>query len=81
MQQVKFYFVTSSPFDEMRAFYKNFELNKYKNITVGIDTGFHLIRYFNITGVPFTAIYNDKKILKQTFGGAIDAKAIEDVLN
>jgi thiol-disulfide isomerase/thioredoxin len=81
LQNVNFYLLTSSPFDEMRAFYKNFELQKYKNITVGIDTGFYLIKYFKISGVPFTAIYTDKKILKQTFSGAVEAKMIKDIIN
>ena len=80
MQDVRFYLFTSSPYNDMKAFYKNFALNKYKNVTVGVDTGFALIKYFKIGGVPFTAIYTDEKILKQTFSGKIEAKVIKDVI-
>ena len=80
MQDVNFYLLTSSPFNEMKAFYKNFALNKYKNVTVGIDTGFAFIKYFKINGVPFTAIYDNEKILKQTFSGKVDAKVIKDII-
>lgn len=80
MQDVNFYFLTSSPFNDMQNYYKNFSLNKYKNVTVGIDTGFQFIKYFKIAGVPFTAIYTDKKTLKQTFSGKIEAKTIRDII-
>lgn len=80
MQDVRFYLITSSSFSDMKAFYKNFELNKYKNITVGVDTGFSFIKYFKISGVPFTAIYTRKKTLKQTFSGNVEAKVINDII-
>lgn len=80
MQDVRFYLLTSSPFNDMTAFYKNFALSKYKNVTVGIDTGFAFIKYFKISGVPFTAIYDDEKKLKQTFSGKIEAKVIKDII-
>jgi thiol-disulfide isomerase/thioredoxin len=80
MKDINFYFFTSSPYNEMIDFSKSFKLDQYSNITMGIDTGFYLIKYFKITGVPFTAIYTKDKKLKQTFGGNIEAKVIKDIL-
>ncbi|SFE44832.1 Thiol-disulfide isomerase or thioredoxin [Chitinophaga sp. CF118] len=79
LQDVRFYFLTSSPYNDMMSYYKNFQLQKYENVTVGIDTGFYLIKYFKIAGVPFTAIYTDEKKLKQTFVGKIEAEVIKDI--
>ena len=78
MKDVNFYLFTSSPYNEMIDFSKSFKLDQYSNVTIGVDTGFFLIKYFKITGVPFTAIYTKDKKLKQTFGGNIEAAVIKD---
>ena len=62
--------VTTLPFDKMLQFYQDFELAKFKNITVGRDTRFFFGNYFKIHYLPFLAIYDKKYKLLKTFEGA-----------
>jgi thiol-disulfide isomerase/thioredoxin len=62
--------ITTLSFDKMLQFYKDFELEKFKNITVGRDTRFFFANYFKIHYLPFLAIYDKKYKLLKTFQGA-----------
>ena len=76
MQQLKntrIYFVTAFPFRPMKEFYKVFKLAKYPNIVMGRDSSDYFLTYFKATGVPYTAIFDSKKRLKQVMPG--EAKA------
>ena len=73
LQHTRIYFVTAFPFGAMKEFYKVFELAKYPNIVMGSDTSDYFLKYFNATGVPYTAIFDSKKRLKQVMPG--EAKA------
>ena len=61
--------ITTLPFDKMVQFYKDFDLAKFKNITVGRDTRFFFPNYFKIHYLPFLAIYDKKYKLLKTFEG------------
>ena len=76
MQQLKntrICFVTAFPFGPMKEFYKVFKLAKYPNIVMGMDAKDYFLTYFKATGVPYTAIFDSKKRLKQVMPG--EAKA------
>lgn len=75
LKNVKLYMITYVSYGKMVKFYKDFEIGKYKNIILGRDSTLASLRYFNLTGVPFTAIY-DKRLLKRTYNRRIDAKEI-----
>jgi len=61
--------VTSQPFSKMKAFYREFELAKFKEITVGWDPRFFFPNYYKIKFFPFLAIYDKKyKYLKHFEG-------------
>lgn len=62
--------ITTLPFDKMVAFYKDFELQKFSNITVGRDTKFFFSNYFKIHYLPFLALYDKKYKLLKTFEGS-----------
>ena len=63
--------VTPMPFDRMKSFYQEYELDKYPNITVGRDQGFTLPVYYGIRFFPYLAFYNRKHELLSTFEGNV----------
>ena len=76
-KNVHLYLLTPYPFRQMKAFYKKLGLEKYSNdITIGIDKGNSFLSHFDTRLVPYTAIYNPKKRLIETFPGKTDIKTI-----
>lgn len=79
LKGIKFYMFTTAQFEEMKSFYSEYQLNKYANITVGIDyTGF-FGDYFKVSGVPYMAIYGKGKKLREAFSGSVYGKQIKQV--
>ncbi|MCO5239290.1 MAG: redoxin domain-containing protein [Chitinophagaceae bacterium] len=62
--------VTSMPFQKMKEFYTHYELDKFKNITVGRDPKFFFSNYFKVRYLPYLAIYDKNYKLLKTFEGA-----------
>lgn len=71
LKGIHFYFITGSPLQGLRDFNNEYQLAKYPNITAGIDTANFVRDYFEITGVPYTAIYGKEKTLHKTFMGKL----------
>ncbi len=61
--------VTPMPFERMKAFYAEYGLSKYPNITMGRDQNFTLPVYYGIRFFPYLAFYNKKHELLSTFEG------------
>jgi len=66
-RDVPIYYVTPSPFNNMRTFYRYFKLSQYPNIIMGRDSTAVFFHVFDATSTPLTAIYDAKKRLKQVF--------------
>ncbi|SHM57640.1 Redoxin [Chitinophaga jiangningensis] len=74
------YVVTNANFEEIKQYSKDFELDKYQqNFSYGIDTGYAILKYFGIHGVPFIAVYNRHHVLKQAFNGVTETKKLREV--
>ena len=71
LDKIHFYIFTTYPFGDMKKFYAYYQLNKYKNITVGIDTNNFFGEYFEARGFPYTAVYGKDKKLKKAFLGEV----------
>jgi len=65
LKKTRIYYVTPSPFAEIKAFYHHFKLAQYPNITIGRDTANFFMPYFKVTGVPYTMVFDSKKRLRQ----------------
>jgi len=76
LKDIPIYYVTPYPFWEMKVFYKHFKLDQYPNITMGREANDSFFRYFKAHGVPFTAVFDSKKRLKQAFISQIDANTL-----
>jgi len=79
LKNTKIYYVTAYPFDQMKVFYKAFKLEKYPNIVMGRDVKDYFLPYFKANGVPYTAVFDSKKRLKQVFGGETRADTLAKV--
>lgn len=63
--------VTSQPFEKMVGFYKDYDLAKYKGITVARDDRFFFPNYYKIKFFPFLVLYDKKdKYVKHFEGNA-----------
>ena len=76
---IQFYFITPFPFSEMKKYWKENELGKYPNISIGTDTASAMGNYFEVTGVPYIAIYGTDQRLNNTFMGKVFSSQIKKV--
>lgn len=77
LKDIRFYLLTNAPYRQMKDFYDHYNLGKYPNITVGRDfTGFFL-KYFEVEGVPYLAVYGKDRRLRNAFKGEVYGKQIK----
>jgi hypothetical protein len=79
LKNINIYAFTSMPFSAMKAFYNNYHLDKYSNITCGNDSKSYFKSYFQIPGVPYIAIYGKDKKLKQSYVGLTEVRHIKEI--
>ncbi|OQP59687.1 hypothetical protein A3860_36570 [Niastella vici] len=80
LKGIQFYFISSFPISTLKTFNKQFKLAQYPNITIGMDTANTIGDYFEITGVPYMAIYGkDKKLKKSFLGGKLYSSQIKKI--
>jgi hypothetical protein len=70
---IQIYYVTYHPYSEMKAFYRYFHIAKYPNITIGVDLKDYFLSYFKAPGIPYIALFDSKKRLKQVYQQEVDA--------
>jgi thiol-disulfide isomerase/thioredoxin len=79
LSNINFFMLSSSPFKEIKEYYNHFKLTKYKNIIVGQDSANTFGRFYQVSGVPYIAVYNKNKLLKQVYMGRINSSQIKSV--
>lgn len=78
-KDARIYFVTTYPFTDMKVYYQYFKLAAYPNITMGADTKDYFFPYFKAHSIPYFAIYDSKKRLKQAIVGEYDINALAKI--
>jgi len=78
-KDVNLYFLTNSTYPEFKKFYDRFELEKYPTIKVGIDYRYIFAQYFKTSQVPYMAVYDKDRKLKQVLMGKNYISVIKDV--
>ncbi len=73
LKNTRIYYMTDYPFSDMKAFYLHFRLARFPNITMGQDAKANFFRDFKAKGVPYTAIFDSQKRLKQLIAGQANA--------
>ncbi len=64
------------PVYKMKAFIENYNLGKYKNITVGRDYAYILPVYYDIKSLPYHAFYTKDKKLISGFEGSMTVEKL-----
>ena len=77
-QDVQIVMATYQPFEEMLAFYKDYQIASYPNIRMGRDTKYFFPPFFKMGSLPFLALYNDKGKLLTTFEGTTPVSKLID---
>jgi thiol-disulfide isomerase/thioredoxin len=78
LKNVQIIMATMMPFDLMRSFYENYDLQRFQNITVGKDVQYTLPSFYQMHFMPYLAMYDKKGNLLSTFEGAMK---IEDLIH
>jgi peroxiredoxin len=74
------YILTSLPFPMLKQFYDQFNLKKYPDIVVGYDYNAFFPQYFKVSSIPYIAIYNENKLLKEVLVGKVSTGLIKDII-
>jgi thioredoxin-related protein len=59
------------PLEEIREFFKKYELARYSNIKIGRDSKFMLPPFYDMKNLPYLALYDQKGNLLTTFEGNV----------
>jgi thiol-disulfide isomerase/thioredoxin len=78
LKNVQIIMATMMPFDLMKSFYENYDLQRFQNITVGKDVQYTLPSFYQMHFMPYLAMYDKKGNLLATFEGAMK---IEDLIH
>lgn len=74
------YFVTDFPYSDMKKFYDVFHLKNYPTIVAARDSGRAFIRFFKARSIPYIAIFDAKKRLKEVIPGEMKAEMLSKSL-
>ncbi|NML40785.1 hypothetical protein HHL17_26545 [Chitinophaga sp. G-6-1-13] len=74
-------FLGVAPISDMNRFSIKYQLSKYPNIHIGIDTAGTYARYFAVEGVPHTSIFLKNRKAKKIFYARVDAEKLIDVID
>lgn len=77
LKSVHFYVLTTATYPDMMTWQKIYHLENYPNVTLGRDSSDFFGNYFNTVGVPYLAVYDKQKHLKNLFEGKLDISALE----
>lgn len=80
LKHIQIIMATPLPLNEMKAFIKDYNLSKYKNILVGRDYAYVLPVFFGIKNLPYHAFYNKAGQLISGFEGSMSVDKILQIL-
>ncbi|MDQ6904347.1 MAG: redoxin domain-containing protein [Bacteroidota bacterium] len=72
--------ITYLPYDEMMAFYKNYKIANYPQITMARDTKFFFPVFYKIRNLPSIFVYDKKGDFKKSFEGSVKIDKIAEEL-
>lgn len=79
LNEANIYLICNTNFSEFKKFYNHYELNKYPHIKAGVDNNFSFAKYFKTTQIPYLAVYDRQKKLKQVLIGKTAISTIKDI--
>jgi thiol-disulfide isomerase/thioredoxin len=79
LKDINIYMVCNTPFPEFKKFYNHYKLNNYPTIKAGIDYNTSFANFFKTNRIPYLAIYDKQKNLKQVFLGKTAISTIKEI--
>jgi len=70
------YILTDADLSSIKKFVSYFDLQNYKNVTIGRDTGIVILREYGLINVPFTACFDKNKNLKVAYSGRTNSNSL-----
>ena len=77
-KNIQIVMATFMPFDKMKEFYNNYNLDRFSNIVVGYDMQHILATYYRISYTPFLAFYDKKGNLIEGVQGGLPLSKVLD---
>jgi thioredoxin-related protein len=81
MEDIQVYMLSAFPFSTLKDYYDQYHLSQYPNITMVQDYESYFANYYKAPGVPFIAIYNKDKMLKEVLMGNVGVKSIASAVS
>lgn len=78
LKNVRIYLITTATHSDMMSWQKIYRLGNYPNIILGRDTTDFFGHYFNTMGVPYLAVYDHQKHLKELLMGKMDFETLKE---
>ena len=79
LKNIELYFLCGFPLHQTKIFEANYSLSKFKNITVAQVYDSSFFKYYNIPVVPYIAIYDKQKKLKEVLIGKTNLDDIIEI--
>jgi thiol-disulfide isomerase/thioredoxin len=79
LKDINIYMVCNTQFPEFKKFYNHYELNEYPSIKAGVDNNLGFAKYFKTTQIPYLAVFDKHKNLKQVFIGKTAISTIKEI--
>jgi thiol-disulfide isomerase/thioredoxin len=79
VKDIRFYFMAPFPLKDIKQFEHHYSLSNCTNITLAQINDSAFSNYYKINAVPYTAIYNKQKQLKEVLLGKCDVDLIKKV--
>ena len=79
LADIRFYFVTPCPISEVQEFSRQHHLDEYRNIIVGMDYDNFLLRFSGTKVIPYTAVYDGNRRLKDAIFGQTNDRKIKEI--
>lgn len=79
LENIQFYLISPYSIVDIRKFSTAYNIEKYRNVVVGMDRKYNFGRYFKTENIPFLAIYNSDRKLKAVFSRNVKYDQIKAV--
>jgi thioredoxin-related protein len=78
LKKIQIVMISLYPLYQINEFVEHYQLNQYKNITVGRDYAYALPAYYDLKSLPYHAFYTKEKKLISGFEGSVTIEKILD---
>jgi AhpC/TSA family len=78
LKKVQIVMASWLPYDQIKQFYKDYDIASYPNIAIGWDKAFMLPPYYKFQSLPFMALYDKNGNLISVFEGSVSLDKVAE---